>query len=100
MKKVCACGVQYSHIPENPKVWDLGEHGVFWMWNCVCTSTLVYPKDKATAEKRGLKLLPTYEEYGEMLDQASDLYKARKEQEIINEYAEDWWELNRPRDED
>lgn len=99
MKK-CACGVEYKHIPANPKEWDLKEHGLFWMWNCVCTSTLVYPKDEATAEKRGLKLLPTYEQYGEMLDQASDLYKARKEQEIIEEDHLNWWENNRPVEDD
>lgn len=95
MKKVCVCGAEYVSIPKNPTEWNLGEHGVFWLWQCRCRSHLLYPANEATAKKRGLPLLPTDEQFAEAMEGVSDRIKAKKENDIIEADHWAWWENNR-----
>lgn len=40
IEKVCSCGKPHNVIPE----YALEDENGYW-WNCVCTSTLFYPKE-------------------------------------------------------
>lgn len=98
MKKTCACGASFSFIPKEAKKWEY-EPNVMWLWECKCGSHLVWPANKESSAQMGKPLMPLEEDYLRSLDTVSDRYKAWRENEMIEQEHEEWWQRNKP-DED